>query len=73
MAPDVPLLERLAQLPPVPAAEAAALVERLVPPQGDPVVGPLFGYVGHFRVSYVDTRQTPVPAAVKPLRENPSD
>ncbi len=43
MAPDVPLLERLAQLPPVPAAEAAALVERLVPPQGDPVVGPLFG------------------------------
>src|SRR5438874_861437 len=43
MAPDVPLLERLAQLPPVPAAEAVALVERLVPPQGDPVVGPLFG------------------------------
>src|SRR5256884_3576500 len=43
MAPDVPLLERLAQLPPVPAAEAAALVERLAPPQGDPVVGPLFG------------------------------
>src|SRR2546425_9939123 len=43
MAGDVPLLERLAQLPPVPAAEAAALVERLVPPQGDPVVGPLFG------------------------------
>ena len=43
MAADVPLLERLAQLPPVPAAEAAALVERLVTPQGDPVVGPLFG------------------------------
>ena len=40
---DVPLLERLAQLPPVPAAEAATLVERLVTPQGDPVVGPLFG------------------------------
>src|SRR3989441_2658792 len=43
MAGDVPLLERLAQLPPLPAAEAAALVERLVAPQGDPVVGPLFG------------------------------
>ena len=43
MAGDVPLLERLAQLPPVPAAEAAALVERLATPQGDPVVGPLFG------------------------------
>ena len=43
MAGDVPLLERLAQLPPVPAAEAVALVERLVPPQGDPVVGPLLG------------------------------
>jgi len=42
MAGDVPLLERLAQLPPVPAAEAPALVERLVAPQGDPVVGPLF-------------------------------
>jgi len=43
MAGDVPLLERLAQLPPLPAAEVAALVERLVAPQGDPVVGPLFG------------------------------
>src|SRR5437763_9665589 len=43
MAGDVPFLERLAQLPPVPAAEAPALVERLVAPQGDPVVGPLFG------------------------------
>src|SRR5712692_7865813 len=43
MAPDVPLLERFAQLPPLPAAEVAALVERLVAPQGDPVVGPLFG------------------------------
>src|SRR6184192_2110697 len=42
MAGDVPFLERLAQLPPVPAAEAPALVERLVKPQGDPVVGPLF-------------------------------
>ena len=43
MAGDVPLLERLAQLAPVAAAEAAALVERLAAPQGDPVVGPLFG------------------------------
>ena len=43
MAGDVPLLERLAQLPSVPAAEAAALVERLATPRGDPVVGPLFG------------------------------
>jgi len=43
MAPDVPLLERLAQLPPLPAAEVAALVERLAALQGDPVVGPLFG------------------------------
>src|SRR5438132_14079991 len=43
MAGDVPLLERLAQLPPLPAAEVAALVERLVTPQGGPVVGPLFG------------------------------
>lgn len=40
---DVPLLERLAQLPPVPAAAAAALVERLGRPQKDPVIGPLFG------------------------------
>src|SRR5256886_8743138 len=43
MAGDVPLLERLAQLPPLPAAGVAALVERLGAPRGDPVVGPLFG------------------------------
>ena len=43
MAGDVPLLERLSQLPPVPAAQAVGLAERLVAPQGDPVVGPLFG------------------------------
>jgi hypothetical protein len=38
-----------------------------------PVVGPLFGYRGRFTVSYVDTRQAPVPATVKPLRENRDD
>ena len=41
--PDVPLLERLAQLPAVPAADALALMERLPQPQKDPVIGPLFG------------------------------
>lgn len=40
---DVPFLERLAQLPAVPAAAAVALVERLPAPQKDPVIGPLFG------------------------------
>ena len=39
---DVPLLERLAQLPAVPAAEALAMMERLRAPQTDPVIGPLF-------------------------------
>lgn len=43
MAGDVPLLERLAALPPVPAAAAAALVERFDAPNADPVIGPLFG------------------------------
>src|SRR3989442_5113009 len=43
MAGDAPLLERLAQWRRWPAAEVAALVERLVAPQGDPVVGRLFG------------------------------
>jgi hypothetical protein len=42
MAPDLPLLERLAQLPAVPAADAAGLVESLVEPGADPVIGPLF-------------------------------
>jgi len=39
---DVPLLDRLAQLTPVPAAAAASLVERLDEPNADPVIGPLF-------------------------------
>jgi hypothetical protein len=43
MAGDVPLLERLGQLPPVPAADAALLVERLDEARADPVIGPLFG------------------------------
>ncbi len=43
MANDVPLLERLAQMPAVPAAAAAALVADLATPQADPVLGPLFG------------------------------
>jgi hypothetical protein len=40
---DVPLLERLAQLPPVPVASALALVDSLGEPAADPVIGPLFG------------------------------
>jgi hypothetical protein len=43
MANDVPLLERLAQMPAVPAAAAAALVAELPRAQSDPVIGPLFG------------------------------
>lgn len=35
--------------------------------------GPLFGYSGSFTTRYVDTTQAPVPAAVRPLRENPHD
>jgi hypothetical protein len=45
MAGDAPLLDRLASLPPVPAAEALELLERLAQPQSDPVIGPLFGVV----------------------------
>lgn len=37
----------------------------------NPRFGPLFGYEGSFTVTYVDTRAAPVPAAVKPVRENP--
>ena len=43
MAGDVPLLERLARLPEVPAADAIALIERLGEADRDPVVGTLFG------------------------------
>jgi len=43
MAGDVPLLERLAQMPAVPAEVAAGLLERLRGPSGDPVIGPLLG------------------------------
>jgi hypothetical protein len=40
---DVPLLERLAQLPAVPVQEAVGLVDSMAEPGGDPVIGPLFG------------------------------
>ena len=55
---DIPLLERLAQLPAVPAAEALAIMERLREPQKDPVIGPLFG---------VDDEGDPVVNALVPL------
>src|SRR5690242_6082355 len=42
MAGDVPFLDRLAQLSPLPASAAASLVERLDEPNADPVIGPLF-------------------------------
>ena len=40
---DISLLERLAQLPAMPASETLALMERLPQPHKDPVIGPLFG------------------------------
>ena len=40
---DAPLLERLAQMPAVPAAEATDLLERLDDVAKDPLLGPLFG------------------------------
>ena len=43
MAGDAPLLERLAQMPAVPAAEATDLLERLDDVAKDPLLGPLFG------------------------------
>jgi len=55
---DLPLLERLAQLPEVPAAEAVAIMERLREPQKDPVIGPLFG---------VDDEGDPVVNALVPV------
>jgi hypothetical protein len=33
--------------------------------------GPVFGYAGTFTVRYLDTTVAPVPAAVRPVRENP--
>ncbi|RIV37927.1 DUF4166 domain-containing protein [Micromonospora radicis] len=35
--------------------------------------GPLFGYSGSFTVHYVGPNRAPVPAAVRPLRENPRE
>jgi len=43
MAGDVPLLERLAQLPAVPVEQAIGLIDNMPEPGGDPVIGPLFG------------------------------
>ena len=43
MAGDAPLLERLARMPPVAAAEALTLFERVAELQGDPVISPFFG------------------------------
>ncbi|WFE26676.1 DUF4166 domain-containing protein [Solwaraspora sp. WMMD791] len=34
-------------------------------------LGPVFGYRGRFTTRYVDTGTAPVPAAVRPVRENP--
>ncbi|MGH7333151.1 MAG: hypothetical protein ACREKS_10495 [Candidatus Rokuibacteriota bacterium] len=43
MASDAPLLERLAQLDPVPAASALELLHSLPSPHQDPLLGPFFG------------------------------
>lgn len=43
MAGDLPLLERLAQLPAVAVASTIAMLERLPQVQRDPLIGPLFG------------------------------
>ena len=40
---DAPLLERLAQLPPLAAVSAVELLAELPAPNKDPVIGPLFG------------------------------
>jgi len=55
---DIPLLERLAQLPAVPASDALGLLERLRDPNKDPVIGPLFG---------VDDEGDPVVNALVPV------
>ncbi|SCE88619.1 protein of unknown function (DUF4166) [Micromonospora viridifaciens] len=39
----------------------------------NPRFGPIFGYSGSFTVGYVPSGEAPVPAAVRPLRENPGD
>ncbi len=36
------------------------------------VFGPILGYRGRFPVRYVDTGTAPVPASLRPLRENAS-
>lgn len=64
---DIPLLERLSQLAPIPAAETLRLLERLREPQKDPVIGPLFG---------VDDEGDPVvnalvPVVLQQLQEKP--
>lgn len=41
MSPDLPLLDRLAQLPPVPISELIALLERMERPQQDALLAPL--------------------------------
>jgi hypothetical protein len=41
MSPDLPLLDRLAQLPPVPVSALLALLERMERPQQDPLLAPL--------------------------------
>lgn len=35
-------------------------------------LGPVFGYRGRFTAQYVDTAVAPIPAALRPLRENAS-
>ena len=37
----------------------------------NPRFGPVFGYTGRFTARYLDTAAVPVPAAVRPVRENP--
>ena len=41
MSPDLPLLDRLAQLPPVPVSGLLALLARMERPQQDPLLAPL--------------------------------